>query len=317
MKIFFFGLGSIGQRHAKILLENFDHEIFAFRTQKGDQQEPRLSTIKEIYSWGEVEAIKPDIAFITNPTFLHIDTAMRCVDMEMKLFIEKPVGSTVDRLDELIGEVNKRHLVSYVAYNLRFHPVINYLKEYLESRRIHHASVYNSSYLPDWRPGRAHLKSYSASAQQGGGVILELSHEFDYIDYLFGGIESIEGHFDKIADVTVDAEDFLDAGIKTPNTYVHLHLDFLSLHNERTIKIDCEDEFILADLIKNKIEFTRNDGSRVETFESGVNESYEKQINFFFDNINNTGMMNNLSEAGALFRKILEFKENSQKMLAI
>jgi predicted dehydrogenase len=310
MKIIFFGLGSIGSRHAEILVNNFKHELFAYRSNKGAKNN-RLK-IKEVFTWGEVKRIKPDIAFITNPTFLHIDTAIRCAKLNIKLFIEKPIGHSVKGMETLLKEISRKNLVSYVAYVLRFHPVIKYLKNYLKhSKKIYHASVYASSYLPNWRPGKNHIRSYSASKRKGGGVILELSHEFDYIGYLFGRVKSIKGTFGKVSDIAVDAEDFLDAVIKTEETYVNLHLDFLSMHKERAIKIDTEKESICADLINNKIEFYRGKNRSFRLFKEGIDESYKKQIDYFLKNIDDNRMMNNLLEASALFKKIICLKEKN------
>ncbi|MFH1309414.1 MAG: Gfo/Idh/MocA family oxidoreductase, partial [Candidatus Omnitrophota bacterium] len=253
MKIVFFGLGSIGKRHAKILVKNFNHECYAFRS--GKNVERNDLGLKEIYAWKEVEQVKPDAVFITNPTFMHIDTALKCAEFGSALFIEKPLDASNEKLSILLDKVRSKGLVSYVAYNLRFHPVIECLKEYLENKKVCHASVYNSSYLSDWRGGKNQINSYSAIKNQGGGVVLDLSHEFDYINYLFGRVQKINGVFDRVTNVTLDAEDFMDAVIKTDKTYVNLHLDFCSRHIERTVKIDCEDEYIFADLVSGKIEF--------------------------------------------------------------
>ena len=307
MKIIFFGLGSAGNRHAKILADNFNHELFAYRSNKGKGRNPL--NIKEIDSWSKVKKISPDVAFITNPTFLHVDLAIKCARLNMKLFIEKPIDCSIKNLDLLLDEANKRNLVTYVAYNLRFHPVIKYLKKYVIAKKIYHVNIYNSSYLPKWKPNQNHMSSYSVLREKGGGVILDLSHEFDYINYLFGGIEKINGIFDKASCITKDVEDFLDAIIKTKSAYVNLHLNFLSMHTERTIKIDCEDEYIYADLIKNRIEIYKNRDVKVLLYESDMNETYKKQIEFFLQNIDNERMMNNLFEAEGLFRQILGFRK--------
>lgn len=312
MKVIFFGLGSIGRRHAKILLDNFDYQIFAFRTKEGSRGEHNFSKVKDVYSWDEVREIKPDVAFITNPTFMHIDTALRCVQLDMKLFIEKPIGHSLKGLDLLIDGVTKKKLTSYVAYNLRFHPVIVYLKEYLSSKEIYHVSIYNSSYLPNWRPQQNYSKSYSAQVAKGGGVILDLSHEFDYTEYLFGSVSDIRGRFGKASSLEVECEDFLDAAIKTERAEVNLHLDFLSSHSERTIKIDYAGGFILADLLASSLSITEGESHSLKEFKGDISDSYKDQAKYFFENINKSKMMNNLAEASVLFKKILEFKGNFQ-----
>ncbi len=308
MKILFFGLGSIGQRHAKILKENYDFDLLAFRSGKNSPGNPLK--IRELISWKNVEEIRPDAVFITNPTFMHIDTALKCCELNLKMFIEKPVDCSEENLHLLTNNVKRKELVTYIAYNLRFHPVIEYLKDFLKDKIIYNAVIYNSSYLPDWRPGTDHLKSYSANAAMGGGVILDLSHEFDYINYLFGPVISIAGNVKKASNVSVDAEDTMDAIIKTEKVDVNLHQDYLSLHRERTLKINCETGYIHGDLVNSRIEFKGFKKSFVKDFDSDWNAMYRKQIDYFLNNINNPCMMNNLADAGKLYKKILKFKKS-------
>ncbi|MFH1305119.1 MAG: Gfo/Idh/MocA family oxidoreductase [Candidatus Omnitrophota bacterium] len=310
MKMIFFGLGSIGKRHAEILAASPGHELFAYRS--GEKARGNDLGIKEVYSWEDVKKTGADIAFITNPTFLHTDTAIKCAELGMNLFIEKPVAASAEKLALLIDTVDKKGLTAYVAYNLRFHPVIEYLKDHLAAKNVRHVSVYNASYLHGWRRGTDPLRSYSASKEKGGGVILDLSHEFDYIEYLFGKIETMDGVFAKAGDVTLDAEDFLDAVIKTEKTCVNLHLDFMSQHTERSLKIDCADEFIFADLITSRIETHKDGKVAVKKYDSGTSETYKKQLEYFLKNIGNRKIMNNLAEASGLFRKIIAFRNGKK-----
>ena len=41
-------------------------------------------------------------------------------------------------------------------------------------------------YLPDWRPGTDYKSGVSAQKDLGGGALLELSHELDYLQWFFG-----------------------------------------------------------------------------------------------------------------------------------
>ena len=43
-------------------------------------------------------------------------------------------------------------------------------------------------YLPEWRKNTDYRKGVSARQDLGGGVLLELSHEIDYIQWIFGEI---------------------------------------------------------------------------------------------------------------------------------
>ena len=92
------------------------------------------------------------------------------------------------------GSIGRRHYKIYVGYNLRFHPLLKYLKKYLSQSndKLLSVNIYAGSYLPDWRKNTNYVKSYSASKRKGGGVELDLSHEIDYASWLFGKFNILE-----------------------------------------------------------------------------------------------------------------------------
>lgn len=314
LKVVFFGLGSIGKKHARIIMDKYNFELNAYRTGKG--QEKNDLKINEIYSLDDVFSINPDVAFITNPTCLHAETALKCAKRNINLFIEKPISHSLENIDVLENEIKKRKLFTYVAYNMRFHPVIENLKKMISNKENPvNFEVKCSSYLPDWRPNQDYSKSYSAKKEQGGGVILDLSHEFDYISWLFGDIEKIEGHFDKVSNLKIDSEDVLDAQIKCSSDIEgKLHLDYFSRDEERKIQIYYDNEYLEGDLIKNTIKVVdKDDKEKINKYQNTTNETYNKQIDYFFKQyfVKNHNLMNNFLEASKTFKKIMGFKKEN------
>jgi len=312
LTLLFFGLGSIGKKHAKIIEDNFNFNLYAYRTRKG--QEKNDFKIKEFDSLEDAFSTEPDVAFITNPTNLHIKTALECVKRDIDLFIEKPISHSLENVDELKNEIQKRKIFTYVAYNLRFHPVIQDLKKYIskEEKPIYF-TVKCSSYLPDWRPKQDYSKSYSAKKELGGGVILDLSHEFDYIRWLFGEIKQIDGYCEKISNLKIYSEDLLEAQITCdPDVKGNLHLDYFSYKNERKIQIYYDDKYIEGDLIKNTIKIIyKNRKEKITNYPGNINDTYKKQLEYFFAQYNdkNYNIMNNFLEAIKTFKKIINFKK--------
>ncbi|MFH1428297.1 MAG: Gfo/Idh/MocA family oxidoreductase, partial [Candidatus Margulisiibacteriota bacterium] len=296
MKIVFIGFGSIARQHAEILLNGYDHELIAFRSQHNGRPNP--FGLDEVYSWEELFAFHPEIAFITNPTNLHIETAIQCANMGMHLFIEKPLSNSLDGIDKLVQICRERKLTCYTAYCLRFHPVIQKIREIIADKDIYHARVVCSSYLPDWRPNQDYKQGYSVLSERGGGVLLDLSHEFDYINYLFGPIEDMYGLYGRLTDITIDAEDFADVIIETAKDInVNLHLDYFSHHNERTIKIDFEGGYLIGDLINNRIQYSYNRKEEIIDLKGDKKDYLKAQIDYYFNSLGSNSIMNNMTEA--------------------
>lgn len=308
MKIIFFGLGSIGERHIKLLRKNFNHTIFVYRST--NKSKPNNLGIKELYSWQAVERLAPDLAFITNPTYLHIETAIKCAELGMNLFIEKPLCSDITGLNKLIELVKEKKLTTYVAYCMRFNPLIKHIQKYIKNKQMMHCNIIASSYLPNWRPRQDYRESYSAHKKQGGGVVLDLSHEIDYSVYLFGDIIEMKGNYGKISKLSVDTEDYADILIKCKRATINMHLNFFSRNKERKISIDFADSsYIKADFIKNNWTVCEKRNLKKYKYYLRPDQMYLSQLTYFFKNYENKRMMNNVLEAEKLLKNIISFKK--------
>lgn len=129
-------------------------------------------------------AVKYDAIFITNPTTMHIDTLHKLMNKLRTFFIEKPLrpmGCKEDSIDSLPSDK-----VFYVACPLRYTGIVRYLKDNIDWNKVYSLRAMSSSYLSEWRPETDYSKCYSARKELGGGVAVDLIHEWDYISYLIG-----------------------------------------------------------------------------------------------------------------------------------
>jgi predicted dehydrogenase len=224
MKALFIGLGSIGQRHLRNLREVLGDaiEVIAYRAKR---QVPVLNdkfqvdvnanlaetyNVREFDDLDEALSQNPEIAFITNPTSHHIDVALKAARAGCHLFIEKPVDSCIDRVDELAQLVASKGLITMVAYQLRFHPGLNQVHRWLKENRIGNllsASIRQGEYLPGFHPYEDYRISYASRKELGGGVILTQIHEFDYALWFFGLPRRIVAIGGKYSNLEVDVED--------------------------------------------------------------------------------------------------------------
>ena len=306
MRIVIIGLGSIGSNHLKLLVKNYNHDLLIYRS--GKTRSKNKYNVRETYSWRDIKGFNPEVVFICNPTNLHISTAIKCAKLGYKLFIEKPIDSNTKNLKYILKLVKIKKIVSYIAYNLRFHPIITDIKKIVKTKKPIHCRISCTSDIKNWRNNSLFKKSYSLKKKSGGGVLLDLSHEIDYIDYIFDGIKSINGLHYKLSNITIDSEDCADLIIKTKKCIVNLHLNFISKIKERSIKIDFKNFSIETDLNTGK--FIKHYSNKISSKKYIISKEkvYLNQLDYFFSNINNNKMTNNLEEASVLFYKLIKYK---------
>ena len=307
MKAIFFGLGSIGQRHAKLLLKLYPEvELFAYRTRRG--QKPVADELRDavhgVYSWSDVDAIRPDVAFVCNPTAYHVETALKCAKRGMHLFIEKPLGYSVAFVEGLLRVVEEKGLSTYVAYPLRFHPQVRAMEVIVATDFVLHARIVCSSYLPDWRPGTNHRESYSASEAMGGGALLDLSHEAYYAQQVFGPVERIAGTRQRLTEVTNDTDDCANLIMWHESGVVStVHVNFCCQKAERYCELMTEHKAIRLNI----------------TFGGNTTEQmFIDQLKHFFGYVRETEvvgrlrMPGDLFESVGLFRKLVKLRGETQ-----
>lgn len=311
-KILLTGLGSIGKRHLRLLQEHDDQmEIHAYRSSGTD--DTTFPAVIQHTSLDDALAENPDIVFITNPTSLHIDTAIACAEAGCHLFIEKPLSHSLDGVDDLMSTVAENNLITYVACVLRFHPVLRRLASLLDTETIGNVysyRVYSGSYLPDWRPDQDYRTSYSADPEMGGGVVMDLIHELDYAYWLFGDIETVRSWVGQVSDLEIESEDLAEIIVETEDDVVgQIHLDYYRSDPRRTVEITGESGVIRADLINDEIQIQTSNGSEREEFDVNQDEIYERQLHSFLSNIRNgEPCENDLQEARRVLQIALEVK---------
>ena len=146
IKILLVGLGSIGRRHLSHLQKIKGVHPAALRTRKGELSNE--SGIQEYFNLEDALSFKPDGVIISNPTALHVETALPFLKNGIKVLIEKPIDTSIDNAEKL-GPYED---LIRVAYCLRFHPQVNFLKQTFQEERPFKVGFKRSFYLPNWHP---------------------------------------------------------------------------------------------------------------------------------------------------------------------
>jgi len=293
MKALLIGLGSIAQKHLTALRELKPHcKIYALRNSNSST---KVEGVKNIYEWGEIPA-DIDFAMICNPTSKHYNTVKKVLLLEVPLFIEKPPFMNTEGGTTLIKKIHEKAIKTYTAFNFRFHPVIQWLKENLAGKRILEVQAYCGSYLPNWRPGRDYRDVYSAKNEMGGGVHLDLIHELDFLLWLFGKPVKSDFFLRKVSDLEIDTPDMAHYWLRYPMFSISILLNYYRKDPKRELEIVMDDDTWTADLINRII--VNGEGKTIFEDKRPVTDTYLEQMKYFLRGLkNDEPYMNNLAES--------------------
>ena len=215
-KVLIIGLGSIGERHAKALLQINNVDIAAYRTKKGNKKiDASLNKkIKHFYFEEEVNTWNPSHIIISNPTSLHIKYIKKYINSNSSIFVEKPIANNLQELNDL-NIITKGNI--FVGYNLRFHKIIQTIKSSLVNNKYGStiaAELNVGHYLPSWHPYEDYRIGYAARKELGGGVLRTLSHEIDLVQFFFGEVKSIFAKVNKLSNLEINADDYTTLIVK-------------------------------------------------------------------------------------------------------
>jgi predicted dehydrogenase len=293
-RIVIIGLGSIGKRHLGLvqtinpsteirILTNTERKSFS------DSSELIYSNIDEVLKF------HPQVAIIANPAPFHIDMAQKLAEAGVSLLIEKPISTSTEGILKLIETCQKNKLVLLVGYNLRYLLSLQYFKKIIEEETIGKILAIRceaGQYLPDWRPGKDYRESVSARKDLGGGVLLELSHEIDYLRWIFGEVNWVRAKLSKQSTLEIDVEDSASVvmGFKSNDhqqeLLCSLDLDFIRHDQTRKCVAIGEKGSLRWDGVGNTVDlYSKGSNAWKNIFkgEDGISKTYEKQWKHFLD----------------------------------
>ena len=269
MKILMVGLGGIGQRHTRNLRAILGEraEFIAYRVRRqthvvtptmgadsGRNVEEEYG-IRVFQSLDAALAEKPAIAFICNPSNLHIQATLQCIRAGCDVFIEKPLSDSMAGTEEAIRAAEEENRIAMVGYQLRFHPCLRRLAETVHSGVLGNLLGIRATvgeYLPAWHPYEDYRQMYAARADLGGGVVLSQIHEFDFLYSLFGlpaRVYAVGGHWSELEiDVEDTASILMECSVNGRPLPIQLHQDYLQSPPNRQCEVIGERGRAMMDL---------------------------------------------------------------------
>ena len=258
-RVLIVSLGSTGERHLRILRKRLPGaKVHVLRS--GDREETESITTHLDVALD----FSPQLAIIASPAPFHMETAAALVRSGCPVLIEKPIAAHSDGVGALLKYADARGVPVAVGYNMRFLSSLQRFRSLIhrgDVGRILSIRAEGGQYLPDWRPQKQWRETVSANANLGGGVLRELSHEIDYLRWIFGDISWVRAWLGYNG-FNLDVEDtaHLTLGFQThienimgPPPVAVLSIDFARRDRVRRCAVIGEMGTLIWDLVRGDI----------------------------------------------------------------
>lgn len=280
MRVLIIGLGSIARKHIAALKALCpDVEIFALRS---SVNAPQVSDVSNLYDIKLIGSLQIDFIIISNPTFKHREAIENTLYLDLPLFIEKPLFDKLLKKESLLKSIKEKNIVTYVACNLRFLECLQFVKTFIADKRINEVNIYCGSYLPDWRPNQNFREIYSANKEMGGGVHIDLIHEFDYAFWMFGKPVDVRRTTTSSSSLKITAVDYANYLLLFNDYAINIILNYFRRDAKRTLEVVCDEGTIEVNLLKGDVLWNRN---LVFQTKQNIIDTYKDQMAFFLNNI--------------------------------
>jgi len=247
VKVAVVGAGSIGQRHQR-LLQELGHEVVVVSK---SSKSAKYKSLTDALAQEHFEYV-----VLASPTSQHFADLRVLIEKNFigSVLVEKPI---FDRSEKL--KPNRFKLLA-VGYNLRFHPAIIWLQETLpQLGAISSVNFYVGQYLPTWRPDSDYRTSSSAKTDSGGGVLRDLSHELDLVQYIFGDWKKITAIGGKFSDLEIETDDTFSILLQTDRcSAVSVQMNYSDRLRQRLITVNGNNGTIQIDLVSNSATFNNS-----------------------------------------------------------
>ena len=254
------GAGSVGKRH----LQNFTDlgcSVSAMdprsdRLDEAHQKTPlvqRFSSLEAVADWREFDGV-----IIGSPPSFHIDQALAALEQNCPVLMEKPLCAGIDdaqRLDDYLAVHPDRKLL--LGYTYRWWPPLLAFRERVldgNASKPLHVQFVMSAHLADWHPWERYQDFFMASAEQGGGALLDESHFIDLMYWFFGMPESLYADIDQLSELEISTDDHVDILASYPGgTRISIHLDLYGRPHEKYIRATRENQTLEWSFDPNRI----------------------------------------------------------------
>jgi predicted dehydrogenase len=291
MKILILGVGSIGLRHLKNTFSLFPNaSVFVLSRSKTEVE--GFPSVKVYNSFEQIyqNQIVFDAAIVATPTANHVNDCLRLIELGIKkIYVEKPISNNFNNLLTLKELAKHNNIQIFVGFDLKFETGLAKVKTLITDKSIGNLISFQAEvgqYLPDWRPETNYKQGMSAKIELGGGVMLDLIHEFDYLSWLLGGFKKIYGLNKKINRLSIETEG-ISVNILESNSGVLgvLSLDYIQKDLHRSAKFIGDNGTIEWNYVTSSVKWKNHQDKdwNVFNYSQNRNDRFLTSLKAFFD----------------------------------
>jgi predicted dehydrogenase len=266
---------------------------------------------------------KPDYVIVSNPASMRSKIVKSLLERtSANILIEKPISSKYRDIRYWNLDTLKNRKIQ-VGYNLRFLPSLIKFRKIIKDGVVGaplsvRAEV--GQYLPDWRKSVDYRASVSARRELGGGVLFELSHEIDYLTWMFGRAVWVSAWTGKKSNLEINVEDtcFLtmchSCMENGTEIITQLNLDMVRKDRKRTCTVIGETGTIIWDGISGEIKlFSKDKWHLIYSKPELVDNTYVDQLrNFMKKDLKQFEFQEKLNDAMMVLKTIVAAKRSAR-----
>lgn len=215
--------GLIGKRHTQHVERNPLTELVAVvdpsptasevATSLGIHHVPLFLTIGALLESCDVG--RPEAAIVCTPNHTHVPLASELVNAGIHVLVEKPISNDVESGESLVKLAESRGVKLLVGHHRRFNPYIAATKKVIDSGRLGTITAISGIWTllkPNSYFDGTPVEAWRKSRSRGGGVVLiNLIHEVDNLQFLFGPIIRIHAE-ETLSQRSVKGDDAAEEG---------------------------------------------------------------------------------------------------------
>ncbi len=237
------GLGSMGKRRVRNLIELGAKNIYGFDTNISRSDEAKTKYNIGIFdTWEKVTKQVFDYWIISTPPLQHLGYAIEGLKSGAHIFTEADLPDK--RIYEVIKLRDKTNRVAVPSCTMRYFSGPATIRRLLSENRVGKPLIMTyqtGQYLPDWHPWED-ISDYYVSKAETGAAKEIVPFELSWLVELFGKVHDIKALKGKSGLIKADINDYYHILIKFDSGLAaHILVDVISRPAVRNLRLNCSE----------------------------------------------------------------------------